>query len=77
MTAITLGDRALIVRYIDRATRYDPSTVIVHRAGNLAGTVSAILDANKTFNGPETDRHYLGHTENVLADARDWLEGLS
>ena len=38
-------------------TVYDTSTVRISRRGE----VSAIMDANKTCNGPHTARHFLGY----------------
>ena len=59
--------RATIVAHIARDTNYDASTVVLHRDG----TVSAILDADKTYNGPHTTRILLGSVAALLEDAAD------
>lgn len=51
--------RAAIVAMIDAETDYDRETIRFHRDG----TISAIKDANKTFNGPETIRQLVAFRE--------------
>lgn len=60
---MTKTQRAAIIAKIDAHTDYDANTVIIHRDG----TISAILDANKTFNGPETTRILVGHVDDFTA----------
>ena len=48
--------RKEIIAKIDAETDFDASTVKFHRDG----TISAILDADKTFNAPETERLLVG-----------------
>ena len=53
---MTRTKRAAIVEMIDAATSYDAATVQIHADGKI----SAIKDADKTFNGPHTDRLLVG-----------------
>lgn len=64
MTRTTKTDRAAIVAYIASHTDYDPTTVRIE-----GDVVTAIKDADKTFNAPETTRESLGFVEDVLAEA--------
>jgi len=49
---MTKTTRAAIIAMIDANTDYDVDTIKFHRDGSI----TALKDANKTFNGPETDR---------------------
>lgn len=53
--ATCLPTRANIIALLENSV-YDTSTVRISRTGE----VSAIMDANKTCNGPHTVRHFLG-----------------
>ena len=64
MTQITKAQRAALIAHIDASTDYDVSTVRVHRDG----TVTAVLDADKTFNGPHNDRMLVGYTDDLLVE---------
>lgn len=55
--------REYITQRIERETQYDAETV----AFEDDGTVSAIKDANKTFNGPHEDRLMVGSIAELLA----------
>jgi len=55
--------RSDIIELIDRITDYDASTVIIHRDG----TISAILDADKTFAGPHKMRTLVCFIEDLPA----------
>ena len=50
--------RSEIIARIDRATNYDAATVVIHRDG----TISAVLDADKTFAGPHAVRELVCFT---------------
>jgi len=54
---MTKTARAAIIARIDATTGYDAATVVIHRDG----TISAKLDANKTFNGPHDTMLLVGH----------------
>lgn len=54
--------RAAITLHIERETQYDADTVVFEDDG----TVSAIKDANKTFNGPHEDRLLVGSINELL-----------
>ena len=60
---MTKTERAAIIAKIDASTNYDAATVIFHRDGRI----SAIKDADKTFNGPEKDRLLVGYIEDFRA----------
>lgn len=62
MTKITKAVREVIKAYID-GTDYDVDTLRIGRDGS----VSAIKSADKTFNGPETIRYFVGHIDDLLA----------
>lgn len=64
MTSITRSQRAAIKRHLD-ATDYDVGTIRIDAAGN----VTALKDADKTYNGPETMRYLVGHADDILRDA--------
>ena len=53
---MTKTQRAAIIHMIDGNTQYDSSTVRISRDGYI----SAFLDADKIFNGPETIRLTVG-----------------
>lgn len=59
---ITQAQRDKILRYIDRNTDYDIRTVRI--AAN--GDVTALKDADKTFNAPETERYLVGRVGDFL-----------
>jgi hypothetical protein len=61
---MTKADRTTIVARIDAATDYDAATIRIHADGRITG----ILDANKTFNGPETMRALIGYVADWAAD---------
>lgn len=65
MNKITKTERAAIVTYVAAHTDYDASTIRIH-----GDVVTAIKDANKTFNAPETVRENLGFVADMLAEAR-------
>lgn len=56
--------RAAVVKYVAEQTRYDAETVRISKTSE----VSAILDANKTFNGPHTVRCLVGQVEDIMRD---------
>ena len=56
---MTRAQRAAIIATIEANTDYDIKTVVFHRDGGI----SAILDADKTFNGPETVRKFITHVK--------------
>lgn len=49
--------RKQIKAIIDCTTDFDVETIIFHRDGSI----SAIKDADKTFNAPETERLLVGY----------------
>ena len=49
--------RRTVIAMIDEHTDYDATTVRFHRDG----TISAVKDADKTFNAPETMRLLVCH----------------
>lgn len=55
--------RKTITQHVERKTQYDADTVVFEDDG----TVSAIKDANKTFNGPHEDRLLVGDIRELLA----------
>lgn len=55
--------RNAVTSHIEHETQYDVDTVVFEDDG----TVSAIKDANKTFNGPHEDRLLLGTIDELLA----------
>ena len=59
---LTKTQRAAIVAYVAEHTQYDAETVRISKDG----TVSAIKDANKTFNGPHTERIDIGSVADML-----------
>lgn len=59
---ITKTQRAAVIEYVRSETNYDASTVRISRDG----VVSAVLDADKTFNGPHTTRIDLGTVADLL-----------
>ncbi len=66
---ITKADRDAIIDYVTNHTQYDERTVRISKDGD----VSAVLDADKTFNGPETVRVLLGRVDEYLAEIREWV----
>lgn len=64
MTRTAKTDRAAIVAYIAAHTVYDPTTVRIE-----GDVVTAIKDADKTFNAPETVRESIGFVEDLLMEA--------
>ncbi len=66
MKPLTKAMRAHIVARIAEDSPYDASTVRIHQDG----TISAILDADKTYNAPETTRALVGRVED-FADGRN------
>jgi hypothetical protein len=63
---MTRTDRAAIIAHLDRTTKYDATTIRFHRDG----TISGILDADKTSNGPHTDRVLIGYADDLLTEAQ-------
>lgn len=63
MTKITKSQRDHILSYIDRYTDYDFLTVQI--AAN--GDVTALKDADKTHNAPETVRYLVGDASDLAA----------
>ena len=61
---MTKAQRAAMIAHIDANTNYDISTVRVHRDG----TVTAVMDADKTLNGPHNDRILVGYADDLLAE---------
>ena len=61
--------RKLIIDHINATTAFDPATVKFHRDG----TISAIQDANKTFNGPHKERLTLGSICHLEAEALEYI----
>lgn len=59
---ITQAQRDKVLRYIDRNTDYDIRTVRISANGN----VTALKDADKTFNAPETTRYLVGNVSDFL-----------
>lgn len=55
--------RKSIMQHIERETQYDADTVVFEDDG----TVTAIKDANKTFNGPHEDRLIVGDIRELLS----------
>ena len=50
---MTKNDRTATIALIDADTQYEAASVCFHRDG----TISALLDADKTFNAPEKTRY--------------------
>ena len=65
-TAVTHAIRRRIKAYLATHTHWDTATLRI----NAANEASAILDADKTFNGPETVRCYIGTVGQLLNDIR-------
>jgi hypothetical protein len=65
MSKITKAQRAIIKTWIADETKYDAATVQI----TADGYVTAMLDADKTFNGPHTIRLLAGNVESMLAAA--------
>lgn len=65
LTKVQEQERSLIKTYIARETRFDAETVVFHGDG----TVSAVEDADKTFNGPHTDRLVVGGYDELFKQA--------
>ena len=63
MTKITTSVRSSVRQALTH-NDYDVSTMRISRDG----LVSALRDADKTFNAPETARIYIGDVSQVLAD---------
>lgn len=59
--------RAELVKAIGEMTDYDPDTVRLAKDGR----VTAILDADKTFNGPHTTRAFVGYADDLLTEYED------
>ena len=62
MTAITKARRVAAFTILDNSNEFNPETMVIHRDGY----VSAIKDADKTFNGPETVRYVVGHINDMV-----------
>ena len=61
---MTKAQRAALIAHIDANTNYDISTVRVHHDG----TVTAVMDADKTLNGPHRTRLLVGYANELLAE---------
>lgn len=61
---MTKTTRAAIIAIIDAKTDYAADTVKFHRDGSI----SAIKDPNKTFDGPEAARLLVGHVSDFARD---------
>lgn len=59
---ITRAQRDKVLRYIDRNTDYDIRTVRIAKNGD----VTALKDADKTCNAPETTRYLVGRVGDFL-----------
>lgn len=62
---MTKTNRTAIIALIDASTDFDAATIKFHRDG----TISGIKNADKTFNGPETDRILIGHVSDFANSA--------
>ena len=65
-SAVTPSVRRRIKAYLAAETDYDPSTLRI----SSDNTMSAILDADRTYNAPETVRHLIGTVGQILSDMR-------
>ena len=62
---MTKNDRTAIIALIDANTQFEAASVCFHRDG----TISALRDADKTFNAPETVRCQVGHLDDFANGA--------
>jgi len=62
MTAITKARRAAARTILTNSREYDASTMIIHRDG----LVTALKDADKTYNAPETMRYAVAHIDDMV-----------
>jgi hypothetical protein len=62
---MTKTERAAIIALIDSCTEYDAATIRFHQDG----TISAMKDANKTFNGHEPGRCLVGYASDFANGA--------
>lgn len=71
MQKITKARRQAVKQVLAASSKYDPQTLRIYRDGY----VSAKRDANKTFNGPEVARHYIGHIDEIVTATGEIREG--
>jgi hypothetical protein len=63
MTKITKARRNAARTILANSCQYDAATMIITRDG----MVTAIKDADKTYNAPETTRHTVGWLDDMVA----------
>ena len=62
MTKITNARRAAARTALANSSQYDAGTMVISRDG----MVTAIKDADKTCNGPETIRYNVAHIDDMV-----------
>ena len=62
MTTITKARRAAAKTVLANSSQYDANTMIITRDG----VVTALKDADKTYNAPETMRYAVAHIDDMV-----------
>jgi len=62
MTKITTARRAAVRTILANSSEYDASTMVITREG----MVTALKDADKTYNAPETIRYNVAHIDDMV-----------
>jgi hypothetical protein len=62
MTKITTARRAAARTVLANSSQYDAETMVITREG----MVTAIKDADKTYNAPETIRYDVAHIDDMV-----------
>lgn len=62
MTKITTARREAARTILANSNTYDADTMVITRGG----MITALKDADKTGNGPETIRYYVAHIDDVV-----------
>jgi hypothetical protein len=71
MTHITNARRATVRAVLANSSQYDATTMVIRRDG----IVTAIKDADKTFNGTETIRYNVAHIDDIVTADGSIREG--